>query len=323
MTRHRVVVLALDGVYPFELGIPNRVFGSANDLYEVVTCTVDGQAVKTDADFTVGVDYGPEILETADTVIIPPFDLDTIAEELPTAVAEALAKVPAGTRVVSICTGAFALAAAGLLEGRTATTHWALAARFRELHPDIDLEPNVLFIDDGDILTAAGAAAGMDVCLHILRTDHGAKIANQVARLCVVPPWRDGGQAQFINTPIPEMEQTSTSEAREWALQNLHLPLSLAELAGRARMSKRTFARKFLAEVGESPGRWLIRARVARAKDLLESSDLPIEGVATQVGFATSASLRQHFHAEVGLAPMAYRRTYTHNQQDNLPVSAH
>ncbi|ARF53103.1 GlxA family transcriptional regulator [Streptomyces gilvosporeus] len=307
---HRVVVLALDGVYPFELGIPQRVFGTADGRYETVTCTVDGRPVRTSADFAITVDHGPEALSTADTVVIPPYELAPTSVKLPAPVAEALALIPAGARVVSICTGAFTLAAAGLLDGRRATTHWALAGRFREAFPQVALDADVLFIDDGDVLTSAGAASGVDVCLHLVRKDHGSEVANRVARRCVVPPWRDGGQAQYIEQPVPEPSAAGTAATREWALRRLDEPLTLTDLAGHARMSLRTFARRFRDEVGVSPGRWLIQQRVARARELLESSDLPVEQIAGRVGFATPASLRQHLNAAIGVSPQAYRRTF-------------
>ncbi|GGU23239.1 GlxA family transcriptional regulator [Streptomyces lavendofoliae] len=307
---HRVVVLALDGVYPFELGIPNRVFGSADGRYEVLTCSVDGEPVRTGSDFSIAVEHGPEALATADTVVIPPFDLGLAAADLPRPVADALALIRPGTRIVSICTGAFLLAAAGLLDGRTATTHWSLVPLFRRLFPHVALDPDVLFVDTGDVLTSAGAGSGVDVCLHIVREDHGSAVANQVARLCVVPPWRDGGQAQYIEQPVPETSENGTGATRHWALENLHLPLTLADLAQHARMSTRTFARRFGEEVGMSPGRWLIQQRVARARQLLESTDLPVDRIAGEVGFATATSLRQHLHAAIGVSPLAYRRTF-------------
>ncbi|WP_405726766.1 helix-turn-helix domain-containing protein [Streptomyces sp. NBC_01537] len=307
---HRVVVLALEGVYPFELGIANRVLGSAGGRYEVVTCTVDGHPVRTNSDFSISVEHGPEALRTADTVVIPPFDPSLITQELPPAVAGALASVAPGTRIVSICTGAFVLAAAGLLDGRPATTHWGLADAFRARYPQVALDPDVLFIDDGDVLTSAGAASGVDVCLHLVRRDHGSEVANRVARICVVPPWRDGGQAQYIERPVPETSANGTAAARQWALENLHEPLPLEDLAEQARMSLRTFARRFNEEVGMSPGRWLIQQRVARARHLLESTDLAVDEIAGQVGFATGTSLRQHLHAAIGVSPLAYRRTF-------------
>ncbi|WP_051858078.1 GlxA family transcriptional regulator [Streptomyces cellulosae] len=306
----RVVVLALDGVYPFELGIPSRIFGAADGRYEVLTCTADGRPVRTNADFTVTVDHGPEILATADTVVIASIDPSHIPVELPAEVAAALARIRPDARLVSICTAAFVLAAAGFLDGRRATTHWQVSDRFRRMHPTVALDPDVLFVDDGRILTSAGAASGVDVCLHIVRTDHGSELANKVARRCVVPPFRDGGQAQYIEQPVPHSGAVGTAATRAWALERLHEPLTLADLAAHARMSLRTFARRFHDEVGVSPGRWLIQQRVARARHLLEASDLSVDQVAGQVGFATAASLRQHLHAAIGVSPQAYRRTF-------------
>lgn len=307
---HRVVVLALDGVYPFELGIPNRVLGVADGRYTVLTCTVDGRPVRTSADFSVAVEHGPEVLATADTLVVPPTEASRCTPELSPAVARALESLPSGARTVSICTGAFVLAGAGLLDGRPATTHWALADRFRRWFPRVALDPDVLFVDDGDVLTSAGAGAGIDLCLHLLRRDHGSEVANQVARRCVVPPWREGGQAQYIERPVPRDSANSTAAVREWALEHLHEPLTLADLAGRARMSRRTFARRFQEEVATSPGRWLIQQRVARARHLLESTGLPVDEIAGRVGFATGTSLRQHLRAAIGVTPLAYRRTF-------------
>ncbi|MET8102082.1 helix-turn-helix domain-containing protein [Streptomyces sp. NPDC005236] len=306
----RVVVLALDGVYPFELGMPSRILGAADGRYEVVTCTVDGGPVRTDADFSITVDHGPEVLRTADTVVIAAVTPARIAAALSGEVAAVLALIRPGTRVVSICTGAFVLAAAGLLDGRRATTHWHVTDAFRRMFPLVDLDPDVLFVDDGDILTSAGAASGIDICLHIVRRDHGSELANKVARRCVVPPLREGGQAQFIEQPVPEPSTASTAATRDWALARLGDPLTLTELAAHAGMSLRTFARRFNDEVGLSPGRWLIQQRVARARHLLESSDLPVDRVAGEVGFATGASLRQHLQATIGVSPQTYRRTF-------------
>jgi len=308
---HRVVVLALDGVYPFELGMPDRVFAGVEGAYEVVTCAAtDDRTVATNADFTITVGHGPEALESADTVVVPPYDIHLITADLPETVRAALARIRPGTRIVSICTGAFTLAAAGLLDGRPATTHWALADVFRRMFPQVALDPEVLFIDDGDVLTSAGAASGIDVCLHVVRSDHGSAVANQVARRCVVPPWREGGQAQYIAQPMPLEGSSGTSATRAWALERLDRPLALRELATHARMSPRTFARRFQEETGTSPGRWLIQQRVHRARHLLETSDLPVDRIASEVGFATGASLRQHLHAAIGVSPQAYRNTF-------------
>ncbi|MEV8635499.1 helix-turn-helix domain-containing protein [Streptosporangium sp. NPDC051023] len=327
---HRVVVLALNGVIPFELGIPARIFGLARgpageQLYEVVTCTVDGGPVQTDADFSISVDHGAEALATADTVVIPATHrLGSISLEgvLPRPLAEALTRVRPGTRLVSICTAAYVLAAAGLLDGRPATTHWSSTDRFQKLFPQVKLNPDVLFVDDGDVLTSAGVAAGIDLCLHIVRRDHGSEVANRVARRCVVPPWRDGGQAQFIERPIPEQPTAATAATRNWALGRLHLPLPLSELAAHARMSRRTFTRRFRDEVGVSPGQWLILQRLELARRLLETSDLPVDGVAEQAGFGTAASLRQHLQAAIGVSPMTYRRTFRPSADQPLSPDA-
>ncbi|WP_406836120.1 GlxA family transcriptional regulator [Streptomyces sp. AHU1] len=306
----RVAVLALDGVYPFELGMPSRILGAADGHYEVVTCTVDGGPVATAADFSVTVDHGPEVLRTADTVVIAAVTPSRIAASLTDETAAVLALIRPGTRVVSICTGAFVLAAAGLLDGRRATTHWCVTDEFRRMFPRVDLDPDVLFVDDGDVLTSAGAASGIDICLHLIRRDHGSELANKVARRCVVPPLREGGQAQFIEQPVPEPSTASTAATRDWALARLGDPLTLNDLAAHAGMSLRTFARRFNDEVGLSPGRWLIQQRVSRARHLLEASDLPVDRIAGEVGFATGASLRQHLHATIGVSPQAYRRTF-------------
>ncbi|ACZ91882.1 GlxA family transcriptional regulator [Streptosporangium roseum] len=327
---HRIVVLALDGVIPFELGIPARVFGVAKGqngepLYEVITCTVDGGPVRTDSDFSIAVEHGAEALATADTVVIPATHaLGQISAEgrLPEPLARAIARIRPGTRLVSICTAAYVLAAAGLLDGRPATTHWSSAEHFQKRFPQVNVNPNVLFVDDGDVLTSAGVAAGVDLCLHIVRRDHGSEAANHVARRCVVPPWRDGGQAQFIERPIPERSTATTSATRAWALERLHLPLPLTELADHARMSRRTFTRRFRDEMGVSPGQWLILQRLELARRLLEASDLPVDGVAERAGFGTATSLRQHMQAAVGVSPMAYRRTFRSAEPDLTLVEA-
>ena len=316
--RHRVVVLALDGVIPFELGIPSRVFGLAQGphgepLYEILTCSADGRPVRTTADFGVAVEHGPEILATADTLVIPAaHDAGTLHDSgrLPEPLGAALATVRPRTRMVSICIGSYVLAATGLLDGRPATTHWRHAEHFQRLFPRVRVDPDVLFVDDGDVLTSAGAAAGVDLCLHIVRRDHGSEVANQVARGCVVPPWREGGQAQYIERPVPPPSTAGTAGTRAWALARLHEPLPLTELAAHARMSVRTFIRRFREEVGMPPGQWLIRQRVDLARHLLETSHLPVDVIAHRTGFGTTASLRHQMHAVIGVSPIAYRRAF-------------
>ncbi|MFH7596524.1 helix-turn-helix domain-containing protein [Streptomyces racemochromogenes] len=316
--RHLVAVLALPGFPPFELGIPSRVFGSAVDedgepLYEVVVCTADGLPVPSDSGFTLQPAAGPEALAAADTVIVPPTHaMPELGRggPLPAAVAAAIAGIRPGTRLVSICTGSYVLAAAGLLDGRPATTHWNLAREFRAAYPEVRVDEDVLFVDDGDVLTSAGVAAGVDLCLHLIRRDHGAAVTNRAARICVVPPWRDGGQAQYIDRPVPEPTVATTTATRAWALERLGEPVSLAELAAHARMSLRTFTRRFRDEVGMTPVQWLTAQRLEVARDLLESSDLPVDLVAHRAGFGTANSLRQHMRASLGVSPVAYRRTF-------------
>ncbi|MGW0769076.1 GlxA family transcriptional regulator [Streptomyces sp. NPDC002676] len=330
-TMHRVVVLALPGVIPFELGIPAKTFGLAygpdgNRLYEVLTCTPDGRPVQTSEDFSIAVEHDARVIATADTLIVAPIK-DPIggSDPLPEPVATALAQIRPGTRLVSICTASFVLAAAGLLDGRPATTHWIHTERFRKQYPRTPLDPDVLYVDDDDVLTSAGAAAGMDLCLHLIRRDHGSEIANQVARLCVVPPWRDGGQAQYIARPVPDNSASDTAGAREWALQQLHRPIQLAQLATQAGMSVRTFSRRFLAETGQTPGQWLTAQRLELARRLLESSDLPVDQVAERAGFGSASSLRQHLAAAIGVSPAAYRRTFQGRNRDltgRQPVNA-
>ncbi|POX56216.1 AraC family transcriptional regulator [Streptomyces sp. Ru71] len=315
---HRIAVLALPGVPPFELGIPSRVFGSALDadgrpLYDVTVCTADGAPVPSDAGFTVHPAEGPEALTRADTVIIPPTHaMPELGRggPLPPEVTAALAGIRPGTRLVSICTGSYVLAAAGLLDGRPATTHWNLAPQFRRAYPRVKVDEDVLFVDDGDVLTSAGVAAGVDLCLHLIRRDHGAAAANRAARMCVVPPWRDGGQAQFIDRPVPEPTLAGTSATRAWAMEHLGEPLSLAQLAAHARMSLRSFTRRFRDEVGMTPVQWLTAQRLELAKQLLETTDLTIDLVAHRAGFGSANSLRAHMRTAFGTSPAAYRRAF-------------
>ncbi|MFM9452929.1 GlxA family transcriptional regulator [Streptomyces europaeiscabiei] len=317
--RHRVVVLALDGLLPFELGIPQRIFGKARDaagrpLYEIVTCSIRPPGpVETDADFEVLVKNGPEALATADTIIVPAsYELGPVYEEgvLTPELAAALAHIRPGTRLVSICTGGYVLAAAGYLDGRPATTHWYHAEHFQRLFPKIRVDADVLFVDDGDVLTSAGVAAGLDLCLHLVRRDHGTGVANDVARRTVVPPHRDGGQAQYIQRPVPEPQSATTTAARAWALGRLHEPIQLRDMAEQEAMSVRTFTRRFREEAGISPGQWLTQQRVERARHLLESTDLSIDQVAHDAGFGTAQSMRQHLQGALGVTPTAYRRTF-------------
>ncbi|GAA1202309.1 GlxA family transcriptional regulator [Prauserella alba] len=319
---HRVAVLVRPGVMPLELGLVHQLFGSArrqsgpgvgSPLYDVVTCATEPGRLPTDADFPIHVPHGPEVIDDAETVLVPasgePGQPET-GGPLGPALAAALARVRPGTRIASICTGAFVLAAAGLLDGRRITTHWRSADAFRLRFPHIALDPDVLFTDGGDVLTSAGEAAGIDLCLHLIRRDHGAAVAADVARRTVVPPYREGGQAQYVPQPVPDAAGTSTAPARAWALERLDRPVSLSQLAEHASMSVRTFTRRFRAETGCSPGRWLTQQRVERARVLLEETDRPVDTVAGDVGFGTSASLRAHFRDVLGVSPGVYRATF-------------
>jgi transcriptional regulator GlxA family with amidase domain len=316
---HRIAVLLLDGVIPFEAGIPAKLFGSVGaagpdgqPLYQVGACSLDGGPVGTPAGFRLLPDNGIEILTDADTVVLPGISRGRAMTDgtLEPDLAAALATIGPATRVVSICTSAFVLAAAGLLDGLRATTHWRHSDRFAELFPRVRLDPGVLWVDNGRVLTSAGNAAGLDLCLHILRSDHGSDLANRVARYNVLPPWREGGQSQFIERHVPDPTDTSTAATRAWALERLDEPLDLAAMARHASMSVRTFTRRFREETGMSPNQWLVGQRVERVRQLLESTDLAVDKIATQAGFGTTASLRQHLHAKIGVSPQAYRRTF-------------
>jgi transcriptional regulator GlxA family with amidase domain len=314
---HRVVVLLLEPVIGFDAAIAPTLFGAATDatgapLYDVVTCGITAEPVLSTHGLAMVPQTGAEAVATADTVVVPgtkypPARLDGV---LGPDVRAALDTIRAGTRVVSICTGAFVLAAAGLLDGRPATTHWQHADTLREMHPQVTIDENVLFVDDGDVLTSAGLAAGLDLCLHLIRSDHGAQVANAVARYCVVPPWREGGQAQFIDRHLQPAGGASTAGARTWALENLDESLSIDQLARHAGMSPRTFIRRFREETGESPGAWVRARRLDRARELLEQRDIPVDEIARQSGLGSGANLRHHLRRGLGMSPSSYRKVF-------------
>jgi transcriptional regulator GlxA family with amidase domain len=318
---HRVVTIALDGVIPFEFSIPARLFGAARDqagrpLYEVVTASAHAAAVRTTADFLINPAADLSAVRSADTVVVPAVELDDLDPLQVESVTEALRHRRRGTRIMSICTGAHLLALAGLLDDRPATTHWNHAATFSREFPAVRLDQNVLFVDDGDVLTSAGAAAGIDLCLHLIRRDRGSSVANTVARACVVAPWREGGQAQFIEAPVPDDGDASTAPTRTWAMERIDAGLTLASMASHASMSIRTFTRRFRDETGTSPNQWLTRQRVDYARRLLESTDLQVDQVAHAAGLGTAASLRGHLRTAIGVSPSTYRRTF---QVNSLP----
>ncbi|MGW4896203.1 GlxA family transcriptional regulator [Kitasatospora sp. NPDC004240] len=305
---HRIAVLALPGVLPLDLGIPVQTFGWGPH-YRVTVCTDPSAGPVLSGGFTVATSAGLEALRDADTVIVPGYQ-DPEAP-VPAAALSALRAAHArGARLVSICTGAFALAAAGLLDGRPATTHWQDAAALQRRYPRIDVRPNRLYVDDGDILTSAGVTAGVDLCLHIIRGDHGAAAANARARGLVAPPQRSGGQAQFIDRFRPDTRGEGLAEVRAWMLGNLAHRQSVDELAGRAHMSRRTFIRRFQQETDTSPMAWLTAARIDWARELLETTTTPVEQVARLSGLGSPAAFRAAFHRHVGTSPADYRATF-------------
>lgn len=308
-TPHRIGVVALPGVFAYELGIVARFFGAARvdgrPAYEVVTCSLDGGPVATSADFSVTPAADLSVLGSVDTIVIPPWaDAERSADPI------GLSHY-AHKRLVSYCTGAFTLASAGLLDGRSATTHWCATDSFRDSFPAVDFQPDALFIDEGDVLTAAGASAAIDLTLHIIAKDFGAAVAAEVSRVTLAPPHRGGGQSQFLPKPAFAVESGTMSDVHAWLLQRLDRPVSLGEVATSFGLSVRTLTRRFRAETGVTLGDWLTQARVERAKELLESGDAGIDRVAELAGFATAASLRKHFRERVGISPQQYRARFS------------
>ena len=309
---HTVVVLALDGVLAFDLSTPVEIFGRAGlpdgrAAYRVRVCA---PADEVDAGvLSIRVPWGLEALGEADTVVVP--GLADPAEPVPEEVLGALREAAeGGARVASICVGAFTLAAAGLLDGRRATTHWAAAEKLSSLYPNVEVDAGVLFVDNGQILTSAGAAAGLDLCLHMIRRDHGSAVAADAARLAVMPPVRDGGQAQFIVHERPGADGSSLEPLLRWMEENAHRRLTLREISARASTSTRTLNRRFREQTGTTPLRWLQRARIRRARVLLETTGHPVERIADEVGFGSPTSFRDLFKNLVGTSPRDYRRTF-------------
>jgi transcriptional regulator GlxA family with amidase domain len=313
--RHRVVALCLEGIVAFDLTAPGQAFGLAHredgsPLYDFSTCSIGGEAVRSTSGFEIVPAAGLGALRGADTVVVPGY-----AAALPPPPRQALAAIRAaaagGARVISICTGAFALAHAGLLDGRRATTHWALAAELAWRFPEVEVEAEALYVDAGAVMTSAGLSAGIDLCLHVIREDFGALAGARVARHMVAPPHREGGQAQYFPDAPGAGEGAGTLEpSRRWAEARLRQPLDVAAMAAHAGVSPRTFARRFRAETGTTPLQWLLARRVLEARRLLEGSDLPVEEVADRCGFGGAASLRDHFRRATSTTPTAYRRSF-------------
>jgi transcriptional regulator GlxA family with amidase domain len=303
---HRIAVLALPDVVAFDLATPFQVL---RRHYELTLCGAERGAIETTSGFPVVAPHGLDAVAAADTVFVPGFAPHAWPPS-PSALRALQAARARGARVASICTGAFALGAAGLLDGRRVTTHWRHARRLAELFPHAIVDPDVLYVDDGDLLTSAGVAAGIDLCLHLLRRDHGAEAANEAARHTVVAPHRAGGQAQFIERAVPATDDGSLESTRAYALAHLDEPLTVKQLARHACTSERTFNRRFRQETGTTPLKWLHAQRVDQARRLLEGSDLPVETVAQRCGFGSAAILRQHFRRATATTPTAYRRTF-------------
>jgi AraC family transcriptional activator FtrA len=310
-----VVALAYDGLCAFEFSCAAEVFGLPRPelgpgWYRFETSAAKGRKVSAQYGISVRVDGGLERLVAAGTVVVPGWQ--GINVPVPASIIDALRAAHAnGARLLSICSGSFVLAAAGLLDGKRATTHWRYADELHRRYPRIHVDPDVLYVDEGQILTSAGSAAGLDLCLHLVRRDYGPAIANQVARRLVIPPHRDGGQAQFLERPVHKLERGSLSELMDKARRRLDKPLRIAELARLAAMSERTFMRCFRAATGMSPGDWITRMRVDRARELLESTALSIDRIASRTGLGTSTTLRHHFRRKVGVSPLEYRRRFS------------
>ncbi|GAB2581719.1 helix-turn-helix domain-containing protein [Streptomyces capparidis] len=306
-----VALAVTEGMLHFELSVAYEVFGSApaavpGPWYDVAVCGSDAVRIGR---FALEPDAGLDRLRHADTVIVPGWadvDRDPPAD----LVGAVRAAHEAGARVASLCTGAFVLAAAGLLDGKRATTHWAHTDALAARYPEVEVDPDVLYVDNGSVFTSAGKAAALDLCLHLVRLDHGSSTANVVARRLVVPPHRAGGQAQFVATPMPARDDHPLAALLPWAIERLDHPLTVEDLARRARMSSRNLGRHFRAATGTTPLQWLLTQRIRRAQELLETTDDSVDAIATATGMGTATTLRRHFNRTVGVPPDTYRRTF-------------
>ncbi|MFC4913778.1 helix-turn-helix domain-containing protein [Actinomadura gamaensis] len=319
---HTVAIAVANGILHFELALAYELFSSpppvtAESWYEPVICGAG--PVRADGRFLLEPDAGLDRIPLAGTVVVPGWaevDADPPAD----LVAAVRAAHDAGARVASLCTGAFVLAAAGLLDGRRATTHWAHTEALAARYPRVEVDPDVLYVDDGSVLTSAGKAAALDLCLHIVRLDHGSAVANAAARRLVVPPHRPGGQAQFVATPVPEPRDHPLSDLLAWAGARLDQPLTVEDMARRANLSSRHLGRHFKAMTGTTPLQWLLTQRIRRAQELLETTDESVDAIAAATGMGTATSLRRHFNRTVGVPPDAYRRTFRARHSDTAPA---
>lgn len=319
-----VVAVVYDGLCGFEFGVATELFGLARpeldvDWYDFDVVTPDPGPLRALGGLTFDACRDLTRIEQAGTVVLPGWR--DPGEEPPAALVDAIRVAHAnGARILSICSGVFVIAATGLLDRQPATTHWRYTDRLAAMYPLIDVRPDVLYVDNGTILTSAGSAAGIDLGLHLIRRDFGASVATEVARRLVLPPHRDGGQAQFISAPVPTLTDTSLNDVIEWALGNLASPLTVSDLARHANVAPRTFARRFRAEIGATPHRWLTRQRVALVQQLLETTDASIEEIAQRAGFGSAATLRHHFHRELRTTPVGYRSSFRHPTPAQAPA---
>jgi transcriptional regulator GlxA family with amidase domain len=317
--RIRIAVIAFDGITPFHLSVPSLVFGNVQDeagtpIFDVFVCSIDKGTIRTSAGFNVAIDADLSSLKKADIVIMPTWHDDCRAA--PTELIDALRRAhQRGARMVGLCLGSFPLAEAGLLDGKTATTHWEAADMLARRFPKVKVDCDVLYVAGEDVLTSAGVAAGLDCCLHLLREICGAEVANRMARRLVIAPHRQGGQAQFIERPVPQTHSDNRfSQVLEWITENLEKEHSINSLAQRAAMSRRNFTRHFRQATGTSVKQWLLGQRLAQAQRMLESSDASIEVVAMEAGFGSALSLRQHFRSAFRTSPSTYRASFRENE---------
>lgn len=308
---HRVGVLVLDGAKALDVGIAAHVFAKRPSMpYEVRVCGEQPGTVEGWNGLAYAVSHGLETLTWADTILVPGYRNPAETGTSPEVIDALRSAVARGARIAAISTGAFTLAAAGLLDGRRATTHWHYTRIIQERYPEIDVDENVLFVDAGQVLTSAGAASGIDLCLHLIRRDHGVGLANQVARRLVSAPYRTGGQAQYVPRSIPEPLGDAFANTRAWALEHLRDDLTLATLAQQANVSPRTFSRRFTADTGLTPMQWILRARIDHARELLERTDLTVTQIAERTGLGSDTNLRRHFGSIVGTSPTSYRAAF-------------
>ena len=315
----KVAVIAVENIAAFELGVVCEVFGTDRGpefpRYEFQVCTVDGGPVTTQSGYRIEPTADLTPVATADLVAVPAHPIDTRGPE---PVLDALrAAADRGAYVVSVCSGAFLLGEAGLLDGRRCTTHWLYTDELARRNPGATVVPNALYVEDGKLLTSAGTAAGIDLCLHLVRTVHGSEVATRLARRMVVPPQRAGGQAQYVEAPLPKAPEVPTlAPVLTWLIEHLDRPVDIEAMARRAHMAPRTFARRFRAETGTTPHDWLTAQRVLLARQLLEETDLGVDAVAARAGFSDAAMLRHHFTRRVGATPHAYRSTFRDRSTD-------